>query len=86
MVEAPTARVVTENVAEDENAVTVAGTVAALEFELERVTILPAAGADPLKETVPVEGVPPATLAGATETAVRTAGVTVSVADRDPLK
>jgi len=44
------------------------------------VTFAPAAGAGPLRVTVPVELVPPATLVGDTLTDVRRAGVTVSVA------
>ena len=69
---------------EDERTVAVPGTDATLGFELESVTFAPAVGAGPLRDTVPVEGVPPATLAGDTATDVRRAGVTVSVAVREP--
>ena len=54
--------------------------VAAAVFELDRVTTTPPAGALPVNVTVPVEGLPPATLAGATATLERAGGVTVSVA------
>ena len=76
------------NVAEDddEGTVTLPGTDATLGFELESVTFAPAAGADPLRVTVPVEAVPPATLAGETLTDVSRAGVTVSVAVREPVE
>lgn len=75
-----TFEVVIVNVAEVVETVTLLGTAAALEFELDRATLAPAAGAAPLKETVPVDDVPPETLDGDTLTDVSTAGVTVSVA------
>jgi hypothetical protein len=60
--------------------VTLAGTVAAVVIELERVTTAPEGGAFPVSVTVPVEVVPPTTLVGFTLTLVIAAGVTVSVA------
>jgi hypothetical protein len=48
-----------------------AGTVARVGAELERVTTAPPAGATASRVTVPVEAPPPTTLAGATETAER---------------
>ena len=50
--------------------VTEAGTCATSVFELARVTVTPADGAGAESETLPVEGKPPKTLAGTTETAV----------------
>jgi hypothetical protein len=81
-VEEATLKVVIANVAEDadERTVAVLGTEATLGFELDIVTFAPEAGAGPLRDTVPVEGVPPATLVGDTLTDVSAAGVTVSVA------
>ena len=78
-VEDPTPSVVTVNVFVEVPAATVtdAGTVAALVTEEERVTTTPPAGAGPVSVTVPVELLPPTTLAGATLTADRAAGVTV---------
>ena len=65
--------------------VTLEGTLAA-PLLLESVTIAPPAGAGPLNVTVPVEGVPPMTLAGFSVSDERVgggggAGVTVSEAD-----
>jgi hypothetical protein len=81
-VEEPTLEVVIANVAEDADGRTVAvpGTEATLGFELESATFALEAGAGPLRDTVPVEAVPPETLVGDTLTEVSTAGVTVSVA------
>lgn len=59
--------------------VTVAGTVALAVLEV-KVTAVPPVGAIPLKVTVPVEVAPPWTDVGFNETAVRTAGLIVSVA------
>jgi hypothetical protein len=79
---ADTGNVVAVNVAVDAAAatVTLAGTVAAAVTELVSETTMPPAGALPVSVTVPVELTPPTTLAGATETEVRTAGFKVSVA------
>jgi hypothetical protein len=77
-----TPSVVTVNVAvvAPEATVMLAGTVAALVFEEDSVTTVPAGGAGPVSVTVPVDDVPQTTLAGARVTEVRAAGVTVSVA------
>ena len=48
--------------------VTPGGTVATAVFELESPMLAPPAGAAALRVTVPVEGLPPATLAGLSET------------------
>jgi len=62
------------------------GTVTAALFEL-RVTVVPPVGAGPLMVTVPVELVPPATLAGLKLSALITGVVTVRVAVAEvPLK
>jgi hypothetical protein len=64
--------------------VTLVGTVAAA-LLLARVTAAPPAGAGAVKVTVPVEGLPPPTLAGLRETAESFApddGFTVTVALR----
>ena len=76
---AVTGRVVTEKLAVVAFAatVTLAGTVAAAVLLLDRVTVIPAAGAGPVKVTVPVEDVPPVTVAGLTLTEVSEAAVTV---------
>jgi len=84
---ADTTLVVTVNVAEVFPAatVTLVGTVAADVLLLVRVTTAPPVGAAPLRVTVPVEGLPPVTLLGFSETddAVTVTGaVTVSVALR----
>jgi hypothetical protein len=75
-----TAEVVTGKVAEAVpfGTVTLVGTVAADEFELERETTIPPAGAWTFNVTVPVELEPPATLAGFTDTA-ESAGAAVTV-------
>jgi hypothetical protein len=69
------------NVAELEPAgiVTVAGTVAFPELEVN-VTTLPAGPAGPLSVAVPVDGLPPATDDGETVTLVRAAEATVRLA------
>ena len=79
-VEVVTARVVTVKVAVVAVAgtVTVAGTVATEGVLLVRVTMVPPVGAAALKVTVPVEGLPPMTVAGLTETVLTVVG-TVSV-------
>jgi hypothetical protein len=64
--------------------VTLAGTVVALEFS-DSVTATPPLGAAALKVTVPVDGLPPATLVGLSDTAesvvpVAPPGLIVSVA------
>jgi hypothetical protein len=48
--------------------VTLAGTDAAAVLLLDRVTTAPPVGAEPLRVTVPVEEVPPVTLAGFNDT------------------
>lgn len=78
-----TAEVVTGNVAEADPAATgtLAGTVAADVFELERETTIPPAGAETFNVTVPVEPDPPVTLVGFTDTEESAgAGVTVRTA------
>ena len=60
--------------------VTLAGTVAAAVLLLERVTDAPPVGAGPLRVTVPVEELPPVTLAGLRLNEETVAGVTVSKA------
>jgi len=61
-----------------EETTAVAGTVA---FELSevRVTVIPPVGAAPFRVTVPVEGLPPITELGESETWIRTAGLIVRV-------
>jgi len=78
---AATAVVLIVKVAEDLPAgmVTVAGTVAAFE-PLESFTTSPPEGAGPLSVAVPVEGVPPVTVAGLREIEVNAGGSTVRVA------
>lgn len=56
--------IVNVTVAEPSGTVTLAGTVATEVRLLVRVTTIPPAGAGPVSVTVPVEGVPPCTLAG----------------------
>ena len=57
--------------------VTLAGTLAAA-LSSESATTIPAAGAGPLSATVPVDGLPPTTLVGLSETdESATAGVIV---------
>jgi hypothetical protein len=65
-VDALTARVVTVNVTVVAPAatVTLAGTVATAVLLLDRVTVVPPAGATVFNVTVPVEGFPPVTTAG----------------------
>jgi hypothetical protein len=65
-VDAVTALVLTVNVEllAPAATVTLAGTVAVDVLLLERETVAPPAGADPLSVTVPVEGDPPVTLVG----------------------
>ena len=52
--------------------VTLAGTCAAAVLLLDRAMIAPPVGAGPLKVTVPVEDVPPRTVAGFRDTEDRT--------------
>src|SRR5438309_843211 len=64
--------------------VTLAGTVAAAVLLLVSVTTIPPAGAGPLRVTVPVEVLPPVTLAGLRLRVDRVGavvGLTVSMAD-----
>ena len=79
-----TAVVVTVNVAVDAPAatVTVAGTVAFERLEVS-VTTVPLGPAFPLSVTVPVEDVPPVTVAGLSDKLVRVAGVIVRVPSPD---
>jgi hypothetical protein len=81
VVEAVTADVVAVNVALELPAltVTVAGTTA-LALLLDNATTTPPVGAVPVKVTVPVEEVPPVTLAGLSDTpeSATAAGVIVS--------
>ncbi len=81
-VAAVTAVVVTVNVAEvaPPATVTVAGTVAAAVLLDVRFTLKPPVGAALPRVTVPVEGVPPGTDVGLSETALTTGGLTVNVA------
>ena len=86
-VEAVTARVVTVKAAlvTPAGIVTLAGTVATVVSLLERETMAPAVGADPLSVTLPVEGDPPLTLVGFSVSEVRVGpdggcGVTMSEA------
>jgi len=85
MVEEPAVRVVTVvtwkvAVVEPAATVTVAGTVASAVLLEESATEVPPVGAATLRVTVSVEGLPPRTLVGLSETPVATIGVTVSVA------
>lgn len=84
---ADTTLVVTVNVAEVLPAatVTLVGTVATGVLLLDRVTTAPPAGAAPLRVTVPVDGLPPVTLLGFSDTDdadTVTGAVTVRVALR----
>jgi hypothetical protein len=90
MVRLPTLLVVTWKLALVAPAatVTLAGTCAAAVLLLVSVTIAPPVGAAPLRVTVPVDELPPATLVGFTETDDRdtaAGGFTVSVAVLVPL-
>jgi|GEM_PF-1501716 len=87
VVTAETPVVVTVKVPVDEPAATVTleGTVADAEL-LETERVEPAAGAGPLRVTVPVEDVPPVTLVGERATDDRSSGVTVRVAVLLPLR
>jgi hypothetical protein len=60
--------------------VTVAGTVAAAVLLDVNATDIPPVGAALPRVTIPVEGVPPTTVVGLSETAVTTGGLTVRVA------
>lgn len=59
----PTVAIVKVPVVEPPGTVTVAGTVALVVFD-ESATEMPPDGAAPFRVTVPVEGLPPATLVG----------------------
>jgi len=59
--------------------VTLAGTCAAAELLLDRVTTAPPVGAGPFNVTVPVEDVAPITEAGLRVTELKVAAVTVKV-------
>src|ERR1700693_1952701 len=59
---------------------TLTGTEAAVGVSLESVTESPAAGAGPLRFTVPVEPAPAATVAGESEREVNAGGFTVRTA------
>jgi hypothetical protein len=74
--------VVTVNVAEEEPAatVTVLGTVAD-PLLLARLRPIPPAGAAPVRVAVPVDGEPPATLAGFNDSRFSLGALTVSAAD-----
>ena len=69
--------------------VTLAGTCAAVVLLLVSATLAPPVGAAPLNVTVPVEELPPVTVAGLTETddkgTAEAAGFTVKVAVFVPL-
>ena len=84
--EPDTGLVVTANVAlvAPTATVTLAGTVAANVLSLDNDTTAPPAGAGPLSVTVPVEGLPPTTLVGATPSELNptASGVTVRGAVR----
>lgn len=83
VVVAPTALVVTVNEADVVPAATVteAGNVALVLLD-DRLTVVPIAGAGPLRITVPIEGAPPTTDVGERVRLVNTGGVTVMVAVR----
>jgi hypothetical protein len=82
LVEAVTADVVVVNVAVVVPALTVteAGTTA-LVLLLDNATTMPPAGAVPVRVTVPVEEVPPVTLAGLSDTAESATATGVIVSD-----
>lgn len=87
MLTADTTLVVTVNVAEVLPAatVTLVGTVATDVLLLARVTTAPPVGAAPVRVTVPVDGLPPVTLVGFSDTdeaEIVTGAVTVRVALR----
>jgi hypothetical protein len=88
-VDVVTTVVVTVNVAEVAPwaTVTLAGTEAAVVFELDSVTVMPPAGAAWLSVTVPVEALPPITVLGLTETdeSWSTPETTSKVADAVPM-
>jgi hypothetical protein len=86
-VEEPTPWVVTVKVAvvEPEAMVTLGGTVAAAALPLDNVTATPSTDAGLSSVTVPVEGAPPGTLVGFTDTAVRDGGSAVMFAVWIPL-
>jgi hypothetical protein len=83
---AVTPTVLTVKVADDEPAgtVTLAGVVA-LALLSDRDTTMPPTGARPVKFTVPVEEVPPVTVAGLIDTELRAAGLMVRFAVAVPL-
>jgi hypothetical protein len=85
-VEAVIGVVLTTNVADvaPANTVTLTGTVA-MGLLSVNVTIVPPAGAAPLRFTVPFEETPPITVVGLRDIVERTAGITVSVALFVPL-
>jgi len=80
-----TAEVVTVNVADDapEGTATVAGTVTP-NAPHDRFTTTPAAGAGPLRVTVPVAEAPPVTVLGDSVTAVSVGGRIVNLVDWTP--
>jgi len=81
-VDAPIAYVVTVKVAVvlPAGTVTVAGTVAAEVLLLASPTGIPPVGAGALNVTVPVEAIPPVTVAGFTLTELSAGAITVRVA------
>jgi hypothetical protein len=86
-VDDPTPSVVTVKLAVDapEATFTLDGTVATAVLPLDNATVTPSTDAGLSKVTVPVEGAPPITLVGFTDTAVREGGSTVKVAVSIPL-
>jgi hypothetical protein len=84
VVDAVTAFVVIVNLAvvAPARTVTLPGTVAAAVLLLVRVTTMPLVGATPLSVTVPVEPVPPITVAGLSESVDSAGGFTVKVVVR----
>ena len=80
--EATTGIVEIVNVVEDAPAGTVTGPLTVAYFALEdSTTTVPAAGAGPVKVTVPVEVFPPTTEAGESETVAGTGGTMVKLAE-----